>query len=592
MAKHMVKSHILLIIFFLTISQKTLFSQQITKDSSSIYYQTKLNLSQEEIAWLKEHPVIKVGPDPNWAPLEYLDHNGEYKGIIIDYLKNIEKILNIKFEFSDAETWNEMLELTKNKKIDFLSGIVPTNQRSSYLLFTNTYISFPVSIFADEKVSYLRNINDLNGKKVALVKGYLEYEIIRDSFPDIDMVLVNSTKEGLKKLDSGEVFAFVGGMITTSYYIYEYNYKSIRIVGETPYNYSLSMGVRNNCPILVSILQKAFDTIPESEKNNIYNNWIILKKRQVDYKTLWIILTPILVALVLIIYWNRKLTKEVLKRRQIQAELEEAIKTIKETQTKLVQTEKMASIGMLTAGIAHEIKNPLNFITIGINGIKDVFDKLTEIIEKYHNYLSKENPLNSIDIENLKKELDFDTYKSEGEMLIDGIQKGAERIVDITRSLNTFSRTSYHEKILADVNEGIETALILLNNEYKYKIEVKKSLSNLPLIKCFPGKITQVFVNIIANAIQAIPNKGTISIKSIMEGNFVKISIKDSGIGIDSEKTQTIFEPFYTTKPEGEGTGLGLAITKNIIDEHNGKIEVFSKKWQGSEFVISLPIDS
>lgn len=571
---------------FKTFSDQNIADSLIASKKSNNYF---TSLTEEEIHWLKEHPVITVGSDPNWAPFEFRDKNGNYHGMIIDYLRIIEKKLNVKFEFAQDETWEEMFIKVKNQKLDFISNITKTPERSKSLLFTESYIQLPVTVFALHDKAYIKDLAELSGKKVAVVTGYITHEKLKKDYPDIQIVPVKNVQDGLKLVAKKKVSAFVGGMVTTSYYIYEKGYKTIRIIGETTYQFNLSMGVRKDWPVLRDILQKSLNGISESEKNNIYNNWITLKTKKFDYSILWKIISPLILILIITFYWNRKLSLEIKKRKKAQEELDKAFKKLKETQTHLVQTEKMASVGLLTAGIAHEIKNPLNFIALGVMGIKDALKSIITVAEKYENYISSNVKKDVVEIEKLKKELDYNYFKKESHIVLKHMQEGVDRITEITQSLNSFSRISDHEKTLADVNEGIELSLVLLKNQYKYDIEIVKDLNALPKIRCFPGKLNQVFVNIIANAIQSIDDTGTIWISTTSENNSVKISIRDSGCGIEKDKLQNIFDSFYTTKPVGTGTGLGLAITKNIIDEHNGTIEVKSQPGVGTEFVVTIP---
>lgn len=547
-------------------------------------------LNEKETIWLKQHPVLTVGSDPNWAPFEFRDKKGNYHGMIIDYLTIIENKLNIKFEYAQYETWEEMYIKTKKQELDLISNITPSPERSKALNFTTPYIQLPISVFALDDKAYIKNLYELSGKKVAVVSGYITHEKLRKDYPEILIIPVKNIQEGLKKVNKKRVDAFVGGMVTTSYYLYEKAYKSIRIIGETPYQFKLSIGVRKDWPILRDILQKSLDSISESEKNNIYNNWITLKAKKFDYSILWKTITPLIILLLLSIYWNKKLTSEIRKKKKAQELLDKAFKKLKDTQTHLVQTEKMASIGLLTAGIAHEIKNPLNFISLGVDGIKEAIESIITIANKYEDYLSESSLSDIKQIEILKEELEYNYFKDESPSIIKHIEDGVDRINEITNSLNSFSRIASNEKTLLDINEGIESSLILLKNQYKYDIEIVKKLEHLPKIKAYSGKLNQVFVNIIANAIQAIEKKGTIWISTFLENDVIKISIRDNGSGIEKDKLNKIFESFYTTKPEGEGTGLGLAISKNIIDEHNGSIDVKSEKGIGTEFIISLPI--
>ncbi len=583
---------ILLISFLIKSTYHTSASEftDTTTATIGISHTIDTNLNEKEIIWLKQHPVLTAGSDPNWAPFEFLDKKGNYQGMIIDYLKLIEKKLNIKFEYVQYETWEEMFIKAKKQEIDLLSNITPSSERINTLNFTSPYIQLPISVFALDDKTYIKNLSELSGKKVAVVSGYITHEKLKRDYPEIKVIPVKNIQEGLKQVDKKKVTAFVGGMVTTSYYIYEKGYKSIRIIGETPYQFNLCMGVRKDWPILRDILQKSLNSISNSEKNNIYNNWITLKAKKFDYSILWKTLSPLMILLILSMYWNKKLTSEIRKRKKAQEMLDKAFIKLKDTQTHLIQTEKMASIGLLTAGIAHEIKNPMNFISLGFDAIKETIESIITVVNKYDDYLSESSLSDVKKLEKLKEELKFNYFKNESSTILKHIEDGIDRINEITSSLNSFSRIANNEKTLSDINEGIESSLILLKNQYKYDIKIVKKLHKLPKIKCFSGKLNQVFVNIIANAIQAIEKKGTIWISSFLENNFIKISIRDNGCGIEKDKLNKIFESFYTTKPDGKGTGLGLTISKNIIDEHKGTIDVSSEIGEGTEFIISIPI--
>jgi two-component system sensor histidine kinase EvgS len=211
-------------------------------------------------------------------------------------------------------------------------------------------------------------------------------DLITLEYPDIEVVPVTTIEEGLKKLIDKELYLFVESMPSGSYYVYLNDYKSIRIVGEAPFKYEISMGVRNDWPMLKGILQKVLDSIGEPVKSSIYHNWISPKSKEFDYSTIWKIFIPLLFILLFTVYWNRRLAIEIKKRKNAQKELDKAFKKLKDTQLHLVQTEKMASVGLLTAGIAHEIKNPLNFIPYGLEKLKEALELFSKLIKKYEQY--------------------------------------------------------------------------------------------------------------------------------------------------------------------------------------------------------------
>lgn len=298
---------------------------------------------------------------------------------------------------------------------------------------------------------------------------------------------------------------------------------------------------------------------------------------------------------------NSMLEKKVAERTEelqlSNTNLSTALVNLKDTQIQLVEAEKMASLGQLTAGIAHEINNPINFVKSNIKPLQlDINDLLT-VINEYNTLHTLPNtaiPDKLQYIENLKKKIDLEYVKTEIESMVKGIREGAERTAEIVMGLRNFSRLDEGEIKTVNIHEGLESTLVLLKNIMPEQIKVVKNFAANGNIECFPGKLNQVFMNILSNGIQAIKAKEepsaeesvTITTKDL--GDQLLISIKDSGIGMTDEVKQKIFDPFFTTKDVGEGTGLGLSIVYKIIQKHQGKIEVISAEGKGAEFLITL----
>lgn len=263
---------------------------------------------------------------------------------------------------------------------------------------------------------------------------------------------------------------------------------------------------------------------------------------------------------------------------------------LRKAQQQLVQSEKMASLGQLTAGIAHEINNPINFVSSNVNPLRRDLEDLFTLLAEYEATIERQHLQQEFTAaRKLKDELDFNFLKQEVNSLLDGIREGAHRTSEIVKGLRNFTRLDEDERKPANVNQCLESTLLMLKHQLKNRVEVIKDFGALPDIMCFPGKLNQVFTNILSNASQAISGAGKIFIKTSFDGEIVTISIKDTGKGMTPEIKQRIFEPFFTTKDVGEGTGLGLSITYGIIEEHDGNIEVYSEPGKGSEFVITLP---
>jgi len=294
-----------------------------------------------------------------------------------------------------------------------------------------------------------------------------------------------------------------------------------------------------------------------------------------------------------------KLEEMLRQESEIRQEVEQANQKIKETQMQLVQSEKMASLGQLVAGIAHEINNPVNFVFAGTDSLRTVLEDFAEIVDKCDEMSQvetlKEYQEQRMELLELKEDLEFEEMREDMFNLLGDIRNGAQRTAEIVKGLRTFSRLDEHDIKAANLHENLDSTLVILHNNYKNRIEIVKDYApNLPEIDCLPGQINQVFMNVLVNAMQAISDKGTITIKTeyLPDNHDVRVSITDTGRGMPEEIKAKIFEPFFTTKDVGEGTGMGLSITHGIIEKHSGRIEVKSQPNQGTTFQITLPIQA
>lgn len=272
-------------------------------------------------------------------------------------------------------------------------------------------------------------------------------------------------------------------------------------------------------------------------------------------------------------------------------ELEKAYSDLKDTQAKVVQQEKMASIGQLAAGVAHEINNPMGFISSNLGTLGKYIERLNDFILAL---LEGLETLPSNDaaaaLRDKRKALKVDYILEDGKELIKESLDGAERVRTIVKNLKSFSRVDEAECKDADINECITSTINIVWNELKYKVKLIKELGEIPLIKCHPQQLNQVFMNLLVNAGQAIEKQGEITVRTWHESGSIYASISDNGCGMAPEVINRIFEPFYTTKEVGKGTGLGLSITYDIIKKHNGEITVESETGKGTTFKVRIPI--
>jgi len=322
--------------------------------------------------------------------------------------------------------------------------------------------------------------------------------------------------------------------------------------------------------------------------------------RQKQFRNYVIILFGLVVILVIVIlnryYIKRKSNINLqVKNTKIELqknELNNTLNDLTQAQTHLVQSEKMASLGQLTAGVAHELNNPINFISASIKPLQRNVEDLLGLLDKYETVIEQRNLSGEFgEVEELKESVDLAYAIKETQNLFKGIVEGSSRSMQIVKDLRTFSRMDENEFKQSDIHEGIDSTLLLLHHKMENRISVVKKYGKIPHVECLPGKLNQVFMNILTNSVLAIDDKGEISIETSSMEDKVKISFKDNGKGMPPEVRDHIFEPFFTTRTVGEGTGLGLSISYSIIEEHQGVIEVYSEPGKGTEFIIILPLN-
>jgi two-component system NtrC family sensor kinase len=271
-------------------------------------------------------------------------------------------------------------------------------------------------------------------------------------------------------------------------------------------------------------------------------------------------------------------------------ELERTYKRLASTQEQLLQTEKMASIGQLAAGVAHEINNPIGYVHSNLGTLRDYAGALIALVEAYGREFPTDHP-GAAGLQQLRERLDIDFIVGDLPQLLDESREGIERVTKIVQDLKEFSHVGRDEPVRAvDLHKGLDSTLNIVWNDLKYKVRLEKHYGELPPVECHPSEINQVFMNLLINAGQAIAERGTITITTGVDGDEVWTSIVDSGCGIPEETLARIFDPFYTTKPIGRGTGLGLAICYGIVAKHHGRIEVSSRLGFGSTFKVVLPV--
>lgn len=291
----------------------------------------------------------------------------------------------------------------------------------------------------------------------------------------------------------------------------------------------------------------------------------------------------------------RDISFEYARKSELQArnaELEVAYRKLKGAQEQLLQSEKLASIGQLAAGVAHEINNPIGYVHSNLATLQEYSKHLLTLIEAYDGVLDVGDRTKArAEIRDLRQRLDIEFLQGDLPQLIEESREGIERVRKIVQDLKDFSRSDARDKFVqADLHRGLDSTLNIIWNDLKYKAQVVKTFGDIPQIECIPSELNQVFMNILLNAGQAIAERGIVTVSTSLDGDHVVIAIGDDGAGIPEDVLPRIFDPFFTTKPVGTGTGLGLAISYGLVKKHHGSIDVTSTPGEGTLFLIRLPI--
>ncbi len=279
-------------------------------------------------------------------------------------------------------------------------------------------------------------------------------------------------------------------------------------------------------------------------------------------------------------------------RQELEQRVEEATRELKASHEKMLQGEKMASVGQLAAGVAHEINNPVGFITSNLGTLNRYAGRLTGFVESQARAIAAHCPAAvQEEIAGERRRLKLAHILEDLQPLIDESLEGTDRVKKLVQNLKTFSRVDNAEFILTDINEGLESTINICWNELKYVATLHKEYGELPEVRGYPQQLNQVFMNLLVNAAHSIETKGEITLRSWHEDGFVFVSVADTGCGMPQERLEQIFEPFFTTKESGKGTGLGLSISLEIVRKHQGEIRVRSVPGKGTEFTVMLPVE-
>ena len=535
---------------FQEISQKWLAHQQT--DSS-------LNLTTEEIDWLTNNNIISTSTDPNLSPIEFIAEDGQIVGIAGDFLKIIAEKLNIQFKWAGNTSFDEGIEQINSGTTHVISAIAPTPERAEQFYLTDSYLKAGHMIFSRNNSPVFGNISGIGDKLIAQVKGYTVNNWINTDYPSINTIQVDTIDEAIRMLSIGEVDAYIGDILTTSYYISRGGYANIIVTGQTDYSGDTVIAISKKHPLLASAMIKAMASITEIEKTEVSYKWQSLKvENQIDRDLIRNIVIGVLIVLLLILSWNYRLRKEILRRRKLEVDLIYA--------QKVAEDANDAKSAFL-ANMSHEIRTPLNAIIgfseaimLGIGG------KL--VSEKHKEYLTD--------------------IKNSGEHLAIVIKD----ILDLSKI--EAGKWALDEEIFS-LDKCIASTINMLEENYRQKSATitcngEKSIN----IHGDQVALKRVIINLLSNSIKFIDNNGSVSINVSIEPNKdVKIAVTDNGIGIPPDRIEHVLHPFEQNQGNheinDEGTGLGLPIVLKLVEQHGGRFILISEVDVGTTATIILP---
>jgi two-component system sensor histidine kinase/response regulator len=533
-----------------------------TASSLCLAAEHSIHWTEDEQIFIEEHPVIRLGVDPEFAPFEFIDAHGEYKGIAADYLALIGEKTGLQFEVARV-TWPEAYDMALSGDLDALPAIGKTSEREKHFLFSEPYYSFKRVIVTRDTNTSISGMNNLDGMTVAVQRNSSHHSYLL-SYPRIGLSVYDSAEAALTAVATGSEEAFVGNLAVVNYLIRSNALTNLRTVSfEADKAQALHFAVRKDWPELVSIINKAIRAITDLEKQEIHHKWIDLQT-ETDYGPIIGILVTagafIAVVSGVSFFWIARLKKEILQRKQIQLELEKA---------KQEADRANESKSSFMARMSHEIRTPLNAITGMAYLLKKTGCTVTQ------------------------------------RMYADRITQASSNMLSIINDILEYSKITAGKMELETASFNMDQVIQNVVTIVSYKIEeqgIGFKLSKDPLIpNWFIGdakRIEQILLNILNNAAK-FTSVGEVSldIRLIAKENdnyHLSFTVKDTGIGMDEAQMNKLFTPFTQgdssiTRRFG-GTGLGLSIVKNLLDMMGGTIQVFSTPGEGSTFIVHLSL--
>ena len=553
-----------------------LFSQDID---------TNLQLTQQEKEFI-EKTHFNVAITKNWYPISFEGDKDKALGISSEFWEIIVKKLNLKTSNTFFNSFDEQIKSLQSGKSDIIFSVGESESRKKFAYFSNEYLKFPISIVTKKDEHFIENIDDIINKKIAVGNNFTAHNLLKEKYPNLDLVLVNNVEEGLNLVSKNQVFAFVDIKPILTYNIAKFSFKDLKVSGNSGIDFSLKIMVRKEFKDLIPILNKTIATIPASEVITIVNSWNNVKfQNSIDYTIVWILTFVVFFSIIAFIHrtvtlniLNKKLkytveekTKELrYLNENLQITIDKKTKELLEKEAILNQQAKMAAMGEMIENIAHQWRQPLSVISTISSSLK------------------------------IKKEMNILDDKEFYEALqsINRTSQHLSNTIDDFR--NFFSPNKEMNKFY--VSQLIKKSKDLIKSRFdKFNIKVIENIDDIEILS-YQNELFQVILNLFSNSIDVLSSNEIedkiIHIKIYQDENNLCIEFLDNGGGIKDEFINRVFEPYFTTKHKSQGTGIGLYMSLQIVTKHlNGEISVKNDtfihnniKYFGAKFTILLPI--
>ncbi|WP_246140220.1 transporter substrate-binding domain-containing protein [Geothermobacter ehrlichii] len=540
---------------------------------------------------VRESPVV-IGGDHNYPPYEFLDENGDPAGFNVELSRAIAEVMGMEIEIR-LGPWDEMRRGLADGTIDILQGMAFTRERTSEVDFSIPHAKVHQSIWV-RNGSPIKRLRDLANKRVIVMRGAVMHDFMLDR-PELnaELVPVETLEDALRLLAEGECDAALVAKLPGEYLIHKAGLDNIHPIARPlvaqDYGYAVKKGNRD----LLAKINEGLALLKKSGRyRQIYERWLgVLPEPGVPWERIVrlgaLVVGPLLAVLILTVIWSSTLKRQVALRtedlkREI-AEKEEALRRLKVHQQQLIQADKMASLGVLVSGVAHEVNNPNGLILLNLPILKKVWADVAARLDEHYRQTGDFR----------LGWLNYSRMRDEIPQMLNEMQQAAGRIKRIVEDLKDFARrddAELNEDV--DLNEVAQAAVRLVENTLKkatsrFQIELA---DGLPTFRGKAQRIEQVVVNLLLNACQALTSHDqAVTLRTWRDGDHLVLEVADEGRGIDPQHLPKLTDPFFTTRRESGGTGLGLSVSAGIVEEHGGRLEFTSRLGEGTRVRLYLP---